>query len=426
MATPALILRRSLEGLLRNRGVSRGGEGVPITAPGMATPIIPTPATGVPSAPGGGPNLPAAPVVPPPAANVSAVNSPAAAPSGQQLGEVLIPEGVPQVNGFQAHEPPTTTEAFANAQPPASEEEAKSRLLGWRAFVERFKEDPDLRMALLQTTLGMTQPAGNPAEAVGRAIQGGLSTFNALKTQKFEQGQQQQETGIRQQEADARTADVGNRREEWEARVAQQREELDVRREQVRNDAEYQRQLIELRRQENASGGSEGQVNQRWTRVRDALLVDPNPELAAIEDPEARRARAELIAFDLINKSGQRREQFIADFLADQRLFLPDPAEDPEEYEAAMQQLILQAQGMADSAGLSGARATPETPPGGGTVTPGPTAQQLTEGAPVSVSAGNGQRVQGTVVSVGQDTVVIDFPEPYGRQTIPRSSLGGM
>jgi len=252
--------------------------------------------------------------------------------------------------------------------------QAEERKAGWKQFVNRIKTDPDMRMAMLQFAIGATQPAQSPAAGIGNALNAGMQTLQGLEQGRYERSRQQQadtraerqvatqEGGLQEQQRQGIRSDV-----QFDARMEQQRKELEAQLEQIKNTKEYQQAQIENERAklgQSGAGSEQGQVNSRWTRLRNAMLADPTPDLQRISDPAAREARAELMAFDLINKSGQDQAKFVANFLAGQQLFLPDPKKDPQGYADGMKRLLEQAQYLATGANLMPTAATPSNAPG--------------------------------------------------------------
>lgn len=285
------------------------------------------------------------------------------------IGESLTPAQAP-VNPFISQEgqelplpertPPTNEgQPVVKIQPEVIQERKK----GWKAFIERFKTDPNLRLSLFQASLALTQPAGSAAEGIGNALKTGIGTMDALQQREREQAKEDRAEGREERQVATQEGSLEQRSKEFAAETEQARKDYELRLKQLESNEAYQRELLRIRNIEATGGGSEGQVNARWSRLRDAMLADPTPELASITDPQARRNRAELIAFELINKSGQTRERFIADYLADQQLFLPDPQKDSQGYATGMQQLVQRAHSLADTAGLSQTRAAPQGPP---------------------------------------------------------------
>jgi hypothetical protein len=263
----------------------------------------------------------------------------------------------------------------------------------------------------MQMAIGLTQPADNAAVSIGQSLDRGLQTLTGLQDRDFRQQQQTQEGEREERRTQVAEGTLSQNAKEFAAQNELARKEHERRMEELQANTEYQQGVLNLRRQEVAGGGAEGQVNQRWTRLRDAMLSDPTPELAAITDPEQRKNRAELLAFEQINKTGQTREQTIADIIASQRIMLPNPAEDPEAYQEEYQALVMQAHSFADAAGLESRSVVPQaTTPA--TVTP------LTVGQTLSGPSGPmGQITQAT-------DLIVTVRLPDGRMaSIPRGEF---
>lgn len=305
---------------------------------------------------------------------------------------------------------------------------------GWRGFFNRVKTDPNTRMAVMQMVAGVAKD-GN----VGTGMEQGLNTLMGMKKLEHDQ---KREVG-----ADARAERVVTAEEkkvgiegqkvtqqgsQFDQNMGQQRAELDARLKELASSDAYRKGQLEVDwAKVNKDTSEGGQVNNRIKMVRDAMLQDPDADLAGIADPKARENRAFLRAFDLVNKPGQTRQQTIAKFLQDQQLFMADPKKKPDQYVKDMESAIARSKAIADAAGLTEETATPKGPPIGPNATAGagaggplPVRPTLQAGQTLNTTSG-GKPVSGKITGMTNETVTVDFGPPLGVKTLKRSAVEG-
>lgn len=347
--------------------------------------------------------------------------------------------------------PPTAASAGAPAGtrvPPPSvpTEQHTERLSGWKNFFNRVKTDPDMKLAMMQFFIGLSQPAPNPAAGVGQGMQAAVQTLSGLKDQRRQQGREdQQDSRANRQVAVAEGSlanenrRMGMQGSQFDESMGLQRDELAAHLEQIRGDNAYKQGLLGVERTKAANGGEQGQVNARWSRLTD-LIMKVRPELA-----QGKRENAEAYAWDLMN-GDQSRAALKAKLINDQMLFLPDPVKNKEKYDAAFAQLSAQTDSILDSAGLGNERLfQPPNPgiplPGGTPGSGGPSASgvidrpgqppaaaaparpQLAPGVDISLKI-QGKPTQAKIIAVTPETVTVDIPG-LGQKTLKRALLEG-
>ena len=336
--------------------------------------------------------------------------------------------------------PPEPINPFVNQGPmqgppePGKFEQYKQ---GWKSFFQRVKTDPNAKLAVLQMAVGATKPAGTNAEGIGNAIEAGLNTVMGLKNMEYERGRQARaETradrgvAVEEKKADADMKKVTQQGEQFSQNLDQQRRELDARLKEIENTDAFHKAQIGVEWAKVNKGTGEGQVNDRIKNVQQALLQDPDADLAGISDPKQRENRAFLRAFDLVNKPSQTRQQFIGKFLADQQLFMADPKKQPDKYAQDMQNAVSRATAIADAAGLTESTATPKGAPIGPNATAGTGAGGQLPSRPIQVGqsiriASGGQPIEGKITALTNETATVEFPAPVGTKVLKRSAVEG-
>lgn len=274
-------------------------------------------------------------------------------PVGQQL------VGGGPVNPFD----PTVNMPLPSQSNQATEQDTpEARRRGWKAFVERFKSDPNLQASLMQFAIGLSQPAATPSAGIGQALNAGMTMMQGLDNQRFERQRaeradqrDERRVGVAERGADLEAGRLEETRAAREDRMDISTQELDLRRrnlerqwEETRNNQQYQQEALRLRSQE--AGGQQGAVNQRWNRLTENLL-QTSPDLYG-DDPERARSNAELHAWQLMNGANSRG-QLKARLMADRVAFLPDPGRNPEEYAQEFERLDSQIEQILNASGVT-------------------------------------------------------------------------
>src|SRR5690606_36500349 len=159
-------------------------------------------------------------------------------------------------------------------------------------------------------------------------------------------GLEQQRVGLEGERLNIAREEMAQQDRQFSQNQQLQFRELAARLEQIRGDNQYRRDLVRLRRREVDSGGEQGQVNQRWTRLTNVLL-QTRPQLFG--DGEDARARAEAYAWDLMNPR-QDRASMKSQIMSDGMIFIrgePGTAE----YEEGLTRLNRMADNILDAAG---------------------------------------------------------------------------
>ena len=71
---------------------------------------------------------------------------------------------------------PQTGPGAASPAAPQGNHPWKNYVQGWKNLIGNFKTDPNMRVAMFQTLLSMTQPDSTPAAAIGRGLNAGVGT----------------------------------------------------------------------------------------------------------------------------------------------------------------------------------------------------------------------------------------------------------
>lgn len=229
------------------------------------------------------------------------------------------PPAQPPMQPMPALQPPGLAAAQQpvpdiQAAVPATPEEFEQRKQAWGQVLGRIQQDPNLLRAMTVMGFSLMRPGAN----FGSSGLAGMAAYEEGRQADLNQQQAQRREGREQEAHDARMADSRDSRE-WNAKTrpmeleklkadiasipdaAKRRElELKLKELEVTNAPEIMRlELEKLRAGINASNASAAQAGRKTDMERLTEIMFDAPEIAAIVDPNARRAAAAVKAYEL-------------------------------------------------------------------------------------------------------------------------------
>lgn len=210
------------------------------------------------------------------------------------------------------------------ASPPAAEGNHpwKNYVQGWKDFIGKFKADPNMRLALFQSVLNMTQPAQSWASGIGRGLEAGVGTLQALKQEKekeadkaFLQNLEERKMKSTERGVGVEESALAQKQNQFNTTADIQRGQLSAEQQKNKDEAQYHRDQIAVEREKIANGGEAGPVMRQWNELTQ-LVQKLNPSLT----PE----QAKATAWDIKQSAGKMpRSQLEAQIASQNQIMLP-------------------------------------------------------------------------------------------------------